>query len=65
MMECRRCHAQMKLTYVWDDAQETDHSFNVWGCDDCGEVCKESVWEHPGKTWISREGEVVKEPPAS
>jgi hypothetical protein len=55
MMVCR-CGEKMSLLFAWDDAQETDHAFNVYGCDSCGRVCKHDVWNDAGEIWLCLEG---------
>jgi hypothetical protein len=59
-MQCECDHA-MKLVDVWDDAQETDHAFNLYLCDRCGAVLKHDVWNDAGKTWIHIDGGVAHE----
>ena len=60
-MECKDCKSKMKLVLVWDDAQMTDHAFNLFACEKCGLLCKEDVWEDEGKRWIALTGEIVIE----
>lgn len=55
-MKVCKCGASMQLLFVWDDAQQTDHAFNVYGCDPCGRVLKEDVWENKGQIWLGLEG---------
>jgi len=53
-----KCGEEMKLKIVWDDAQATDHAFNIYLCDGCGMICKEDVWEDKGNRWINLKGEL-------
>ena len=55
-MMCKCGHpAPMELVWVWDDAQQTDHCFNVWACDQCGRMLKEQIWKDKKATWIEME----------
>ena len=60
-MECKECNKEMKLVYAWDDAQKTDHAFNLYVCEDCGIVCKIDVWEDKGVRWIDLQGNLTKQ----
>jgi NMD protein affecting ribosome stability and mRNA decay len=51
-----RCGQKMQCLYVWDDAQETDHAFNVYACDKCGRLLKDDVWNDKGQIWIGLSG---------
>ncbi len=53
-----RCGTQeaMKVVFIWDDAQETDHAFNVYACNSCGRLVKVDVWEDAGQLWIGLGG---------
>jgi hypothetical protein len=53
-----KCGNQMVFVFCWDNAQQTDrdHAFNVYGCDSCGRIFKEDVWEDKGELWIGLEG---------
>lgn len=42
----------MALIWVRDDAQETDHCFNVYACDQCGRMLKHQIWEDAKEHWI-------------
>jgi len=58
-MKCK-CGEKMKFVQCWDDAQETDHAWNLYTCM-CGMICKEDVWNHKGNRWINLEGELKYE----
>lgn len=63
-MKCPRCDAEMTLKGCWDDAQQTDHAYNVHQCETCGVVVHERVWNDAGLTIISPDGTVeTKERP--
>jgi len=54
----------MTLKGCWDDAQQTDHAYNVHQCETCGVVVHERVWNDAGLTIISPDGTVeTKERP--
>lgn len=42
----------MEFVTCWDDDQETDHAFNVYLCEMCGNILKHDVAEGAGKIWI-------------
>lgn len=43
--KCLSCgNLEMRCVFPWDDAQRTDIAFNVYACDTCGTLAKESVW---------------------
>jgi len=54
-MNCK-CGKKMKLIFVWDDSQLTDHAYNIYACQDCGRIMKEDVWEDKGEIWIGLSG---------
>jgi hypothetical protein len=56
-----KCGELMTMDAVWDDAQETDHAFNVYLCDFCGMLCKHDVWVDAGKRWIALDGTMTVE----
>ena len=58
-MNCK-CGHEMKLIFVWDDAQQTerDHCYNLYACDNCGRICKEDVWSDEGLRWMNLDGAV-------
>ncbi len=56
-----KCGALMMLLFVWDDAQETDHCFNVFACDECGRVLYDSVWENARRLWIHLDKEQTED----
>ena len=51
----------MTFVHCWDDAQETDHAYNVYACSDCGLLLKKDVWKDKGRRWIALDGSVLKE----
>jgi hypothetical protein len=50
----------MKLKIVWDDAQITDHAYNVYLCENCGMIVKEDVWEDEGELWIKLDNSTIR-----
>ncbi len=50
-----KCGAHMQGIWVWDDDQQTDHAFNVYGCDYCGQILKVMVTENDRQTWVKME----------
>jgi len=56
-----KCRAHMAFVLAWDDAQETDHAYNVFGCSTCGLLLKIDVWKDKGRRWIALDGSVLKE----
>ncbi len=48
-MQCK-CKEAMKLLFAWDDGEK--NAYNLYGCERCGRVCKENVWENKGVIWI-------------
>lgn len=54
-MVCK-CKNEMRLLFCWDDAQETDHAYNLWACESCGRIVKQDVWEDAGELWINLSG---------
>ena len=46
----------MEMVVVWDDAQVTDHAYNLYVCKECGLICKVDVWEDKGIRWITLDG---------
>jgi len=54
-MKCK-CGKEMRGVGCWDDAQLTDHAFNLYLCEGCGMICKEDVWEHKGLRWLQLDG---------
>lgn len=54
-------HPDMTMVGAWDDAQATDHAYNLYVCDACGRICKEDVWEHRGRRWLSLDGTLTVE----
>ena len=59
-VQCK-CHAHMAFVFCWDDAQVTDHVYNVFGCSSCGLLLKIDVWNDKGWRWIALDGSVLKE----
>ncbi|MHA1795577.1 MAG: hypothetical protein ACTSUK_05660 [Promethearchaeota archaeon] len=59
-MKCK-CGKKMKYIYGWDDAQETDHAYNLYACEYCGLLLKEDVWNDRGLRWIFLDGEMFLE----
>lgn len=51
----------MAFVLAWDDAQETDHAYNVFGCSTCGLLLKIDVWNDKGRRWIALDGSLSKE----
>lgn len=51
----------MDFQLRWDDAQLTDHCYNIWLCEECGMILKDSVWEDKGKVWIELNNKVTIE----
>tara|TARA_R110000772_G_scaffold11545_4_gene36041 strand:+ start:928 stop:1467 length:540 start_codon:yes stop_codon:yes gene_type:complete len=47
----------MKLVTVNDDPNQ-DRAYNVYECDPCMMLCKESVWYEPGTLWIDLNNKV-------
>ena len=56
-----KCGEQMTFVHCWDDAQETDHAYNVYACSPCGLLLKIDVWKDKGRRWIALDGSVLKE----
>lgn len=56
----RCCNQQTEPLAVWDDAQLTDHAFNVYLCHPCGTMYKEDVWNDAGLRAIRLDGSVKK-----
>lgn len=50
-----KCGKAMTFIYSWDDAQETDHCFNVYVCDECGRILKNQIWADKKEHWIEME----------
>jgi len=45
-MKC--CEQDMRNLFRWDDAQETDHCYNLYTCENCGDILKEDVGKNKG-----------------
>ena len=54
-MEKCKCGKEMNLAFCWDDAQQTDHAYNLYTCD-CGLILKVDVWEDKGRRWVKLDG---------
>lgn len=52
----------MQCVTVWDDAQASDHAYNLFACKSCGRICKEDVWNDPGLRWVALDGTLTLEP---
>jgi DNA-directed RNA polymerase subunit RPC12/RpoP len=56
-VECK-CGERLVFVDRWDDAQETNHCYNLYTCDTCGRVLKDSIWVEPHRVWIEVDGTV-------
>ncbi len=59
-----KCGEPFSNGFVFDTGggPSPQHAFNLDGCGSCGMICKESVWENPGITWIHVDGKIETEP---
>ena len=60
-MLCPReeCQIEMKFIYCYDDAQVTDHAYNLYACTKCGTLFKDSIWEDACKIYIFPDGSIL------
>ncbi len=54
------CNREMMFELRWDDAQVTDHAFNLYVCESCGKILKESLWNDPGIIEILLDNKIIK-----
>jgi hypothetical protein len=47
----------MKIVAGYDDPHR-GCAYNLWQCEYCGAICKQSIWENPGLTWLNTEQDV-------
>lgn len=55
-MKCRCGAGEMNFRWCWGDRRQTDHAFNVYGCEDCGRILKNDVAADKGETWLALSG---------
>ena len=53
------CGESMEFLWPWDDAQLTNHCFNLYACVACGRVARDSLWEDPGLMFVELDGSVT------
>lgn len=60
-MKC--CKRELEFLTRWDDAQDTDHCFNLYLCELCGSIMKHDTWANAGllKIDINNNVEITKE----
>ena len=58
MTKLCRCKHTLDLAAVWDDPNQ-GYAFNLYICNNCGDIVKEDVWEDAGKTILSVSGEII------
>lgn len=61
-MFCTHCKdhpGKMTLISCWDDAQQTDHAYNLYQCKWCGNLVYDSIWEDKCRLWIFKDGSVL------
>lgn len=56
-----KCGAEMTFLLAWDNAQGTEHCFNLYGCDPCGRVFYGSIWKDARRLWIHLDKEETEE----
>jgi len=54
------CKKRVKLVLAWDDAQETDHAYNLYLCEQCGTLYKDDLWNDKGLRALYLDGTLVK-----
>jgi hypothetical protein len=52
-----KCGEDMECIATWDDCNTW--AYNLYACPDCGNICKENVWDNKGQTWITASSEVT------
>lgn len=53
------CNQMVRGLAAWDDAQLTDHAYNLSMCDKCGIIYKEDVWSDKGMRAIFLDGSMA------
>jgi len=53
------CNQTVRGLAAWDDAQLTDHAYNLSMCDKCGIIYKEDVWNDKGLRAIFLDGSMA------
>lgn len=62
-MNIKCCGQEAKLLLAWDDAQKTDHAYNLYACENCGIIYKEDVWNDKGLRAIYLDGRMKEASP--
>ena len=62
-MNIKCCGQEAKLLLAWDDAQQTDHAYNLYACEKCGTIYKEDVWNDKGLRAIFLDGKMHEASP--
>lgn len=50
-MVCEHCNYGM-VGILAEDDPDRQYAFNLYFCARCMTMCKENVWNNPGKLWI-------------
>lgn len=52
------CSCMMKLVFAWEDY---DHAYDLYACDNCGNIMKEDLLIDCGIKWLGLDNELVKD----
>lgn len=62
-MNMKCCGQEVRGLLAWDDAQQTDHAYNLYACEKCGVIYKDDVWEDKGLRAIFLDGTMKEASP--